>query len=139
MGKSTPKSELTKQRMRNTIMWDVVNGCWECTSHKVSNPKKMYPGIFINYKRIKLSRYMYVKYKGVIGAGLVVRHTCDNKLCINPDHLILGTYQDNERDSVERGLKALGTDHGLNKLSEEDPGRRDRAFLAGTFDTGQAF
>jgi predicted XRE-type DNA-binding protein len=36
-------------------------------------------------------------------AGLVVRHTCDNIKCINPQHLVLGTPADNVRDRGERG------------------------------------
>lgn len=39
-------------------------------------------------------------------AGVVVRHTCDNPRCINPDHLIAGTFADNNRDRAERGRSA---------------------------------
>lgn len=39
-------------------------------------------------------------------AGVVVRHTCDNPRCINPDHLIGGTKADNNRDRVVRGRSA---------------------------------
>lgn len=38
--------------------------------------------------------------------GVVVRHTCDNTRCINPDHLIPGTRADNNRDRAERGRSA---------------------------------
>lgn len=42
--------------------------------------------------------------------GHIVRHTCDNKPCCNPRHLISGTKKDNSRDAVERNR--LGPRHG---------------------------
>lgn len=48
-------------------------------------------------------RVAYLQANGKIPAGMVVRHTCDNPPCINPEHLILGTQADNARDAVERG------------------------------------
>lgn len=39
---------------------------------------------------------------------MVIRHTCDNPRCINPQHLIAGTQADNIRDKVERGRQSLG-------------------------------
>lgn len=44
----------------------------------------------------------YRHHKGEIPDGHVVRHTCDNPPCINPDHLITGTHAENSRDMVDR-------------------------------------
>lgn len=47
----------------------------------------------------------------------VVRHTCDNPPCYNPDHLIAGTQADNMRDMVSRGRSRVGRKHWAAKLS----------------------
>lgn len=52
--------------------------------------------------------------------GLVVRHSCDIKLCVNPDHLSLGTQADNIADKVKRNRQAKGTGHGSAKLTDDD-------------------
>jgi HTH domain len=45
-------------------------------------------------------------------------HTCDNRLCINPNHVIPGTHADNARERDRRGRTAVGMRHGRAKLSE---------------------
>ncbi len=50
--------------------------------------------------------------------GMVVRHTCDNKFCVNPAHLILGTQSENVRDAVERRINCRGERHGRRALTE---------------------
>ena len=35
--------------------------------------------------------------------GMLIRHTCDNRACINPEHLLLGTHNENMQDMVKRG------------------------------------
>lgn len=47
----------------------------------------------------------------------VVRHTCDNPRCINPAHLVGGTYADNSRDMVERKRSITGENHPDAKLT----------------------
>lgn len=54
--------------------------------------------------------------------GLVVRHTCDNPGCCNPDHLLLGTHADNVSDKYERGRAnhAVGQRVAASKLSDDE-------------------
>jgi hypothetical protein len=79
-------------------------GCWICDSHKDDN--RGYPEFHYNKKTITIHRYMYMVYINggrEIPKGLCVCHTCDNPRCINPEHLFIGTQQDNIRDMVNKG------------------------------------
>lgn len=52
-----------------------------------------------------------------VPSGLLVRHKCDVSLCVNPDHLQLGTHADNMNDRNARGRQARGARHGKAKAS----------------------
>jgi hypothetical protein len=47
-------------------------------------------------------RVSYTEFKGPIGDKLVL-HECDNRLCINPEHLWLGTQMENVKDMIDKG------------------------------------
>uniref|UniRef100_UPI003FA78188 HNH endonuclease signature motif containing protein n=1 Tax=Rhodococcus sp. H36-A4 TaxID=3004353 RepID=UPI003FA78188 len=59
-------------------------------------------------------RFSYMQNKGKIGWGLEVRHTCHNPSCINIDHLLLGTHQQNIQDREGRKKQFCRGGHELN-------------------------
>lgn len=63
-------------------------------------------------------RVSYEAAYGPIPDGLVVRHTCDNPPCINPEHLLLGTAKDNMADAVSRDRVARGERNAAHKVTE---------------------
>lgn len=53
-----------------------------------------------------------------VPAGLVVRHICDNPPCVNPEHLVIGTHQDNSDDQVARSRQCRGSRNKASILTE---------------------
>lgn len=93
------------------IKYIIVNNCWENISHVTKNS---YVQLYRNKKWQYIHRYIYELYNKPIPEGMVVMHTCDNPKCINPNHLKLGTQQDNMNDMKIKGRSTKG-----KKLTDE--------------------
>lgn len=92
------------------------NGCHICTSHSLGIDG--YPQIQKDRKHYNLHRYVYEQINGIQDKNVFIRHTCDNRKCINPNHLIPGSSFDNSNDMVIRGRSAKGSKNGNSKLDE---------------------
>lgn len=77
-----------------------------------------YGVVIVGGKQYKAHRASYISAFGPIHDGLLVCHRCDNRLCVNPQHLFLGTNKDNLRDMSEKGRSCRGERQAAHKLTE---------------------
>lgn len=99
------------------------SGCHEFMGHR---DKDGYGKIRLKGKMQAVHRVIYRLKVGDIPDKYCVCHRCDNPSCCNPDHLFLGTHQDNMIDMTLKGRRAKGEKigcrregHPLSKLTEE--------------------
>lgn len=83
-------------------------GCMEFTGCVQGNG---YARATVNRKTDYAHRHVYRLLKGEIPEGMDVCHTCDNRKCINPDHLFLGSRLDNMQDAKAKGRISAGEKH----------------------------
>lgn len=99
---------------------EALSGCWlwhASVDHRGHGRFVVGPMIDGAYRTVGAHRHAYELVNGPIPTGLVVRHKCDVPACVNPDHLEVGTQDDNIRDRDERGRTARGEANGSAKLT----------------------
>ena len=75
----------------------------ECIEAEGATNNSGYVSTWFRGKRMGAHRAAYIEAHGDIPEGLDVMHACDNRKCINPEHLSVGTRSDNMRDCASKG------------------------------------
>lgn len=92
------------------------SGCWEWTGQV---RRDGYGLIWKDGKAVRAHREMYRLSHPEMLDDAVICHKCDNRGCVNPDHLFAGTRDDNNKDAMKKGRTASGPRSGLSKLTTE--------------------
>lgn len=123
---------MTEKQLKN--FWAKVqktDGCWNWIASKNTNG---YGQLFLSGTKIVTAhRISWELHNGKISKGLCVLHECDNRACVNPTHLFLGTPKDNRQDCVSKGRQAKGEDVNTSKLKLSDVITIRQAYRRGIF------
>lgn len=116
-----------------------MNDCIEWTRKDGKKTSRRYGAVVYQGKVIGAHCYAWIISNGSIPSGMFVCHTCDNGLCININHLFIGTPLDNMSDKIAKGRHKFGNitkvKNGLKpcskclktkKLSEFSPNGRSK-------------
>lgn len=100
--------------------------------------KNGYGMLHLNGKTAFAHRVAFELANGQIMGNAYVLHRCDNRKCVNPDHLFLGSFQDNMDDMVEKNRHAAGERNGHAKLTGEQV-REIRSIGGSNTDTAKVY
>lgn len=127
--KKSSTIETIKQKLeRLTAIQD--DGCWMFLGPWNSHG---YGHLSYDGQVFRAHRISYELHCSPVPEGKMVLHKCDHRYCINPEHLFIGTGQDNVDDMVTKGRDAFGDNFGENngqaRLTEDEV-RQIRRLLA---------
>lgn len=115
-----PTKRNRRPRTTEERLWAKVRkteGCWEWTGARQNIG---YGKFWLEYRNVLPHRVSYELKFGHVPDGMKVLHRCDNRVCVRPEHLFLGTLKENTQDCIRKGrFKPFGKTMRKDKMSGE--------------------
>jgi len=111
-----PKATEEKRKEMFLEKVERTDSCWKWKGTKSSTGYGMF---YDGQKPVKAHRLSYQFFKGRLLCTESLLHSCSNRICVNPEHLRIGTARENWKDSLAIGSAAVGYKNGSSKLNRE--------------------
>lgn len=131
----TDTPEKLRERFYGMVRVGLSDECWGWTGQKT---KAGYGRMVVRGQRKSAHRVSFEIHHGEIDLGMVVCHSCDNPICVNPGHLFQGTPLDNRRDCTKKSRHVYGDKSPNAVLSEQSVRDIKAAHKAGTLNQREA-
>lgn len=104
--------QIPEDRLLKSV--DKTESCWVWTK----STRAGYGQVHYRGKRWSAHRLFYTLFTGNIPEGMLVCHACDNKLCVNPNHLYVGTHTNNNQDTYKRNRMPPKQGHNARNVAK---------------------
>lgn len=120
-----PISIRTAQRFWSKVDRRSPGQCWPWTAQR----RNGYGFCWVPSGPFRAHRVAYFLSTGIDPGNMMICHRCDNRFCCNPNHMFLGTHQDNQDDKLRKGRVAAGVRH-RSKTKPESVARGSSHWIA---------